>query len=433
MRVNSVQNFMPIQKSVNVQDVVNPKKAFEHSDISFAGNLKSNEIARKLSKEVPNLLFYPGKKACDISFCGKNSKQENILVTGGAGYIGSHCAAYLLENGYNVVVVDNLTTGNIEAIDELRKIAEENSAKFDFYEVDISKEDEVAPILEEHDIDAAMHFAADSLVGESVKDPLKYYWNNTGKTANFLNTLHNHGVNKVIFSSTAATYGNPTDENGKPVDIITEETPQKPVNPYGWSKLFIEKMFDDADKAYDMRNVRLRYFNVAGARPDGRLGEAHFPETHLVPNILKIAAADGKKNKKGEVPTFKLFGDDYNTKDGTNVRDYIHVQDLARAHFLALQYLQQGGKTDYFNLGTGGGSSNRDVYNAACEATGKKIPLKVEGRREGDPDVLVTSGEKAKKVLGFEPEYKITQQIADAYSWIQNSNFANVGAFKKDI
>ncbi len=425
MKINAVQNVALAQKSNN-SNVINAKKDFNRIDVAFMGNLQANEVSGKLSNKAPNLFFTPGENASEISFCGqRNNDKKTVLVTGGAGYIGSHCAAYLLENGYNVVVVDNMSLGNEGALVELQKIAKENSAKFDFYRADVEDKEKIPEILKEHGIESALHFAAFSEVSESVQNPSKYYDNNTRKSRDFIDMLKANGVDKLVFSSTAATFGEPEGVTEK--NPITEETSQKPINPYGESKTGTEKIIIGAEKD-GLRAVIFRYFNVAGARPDGRLGEAHFPESHLIPKVLDPAVAKNK-GAKGEVPPFYLFGNDYPTKDGTNVRDYINVNDLARAHFLALQYLEKGGKTNHFNLGTGGGNSNRDVYNAACEATGITIDKIETDRRKGDPPVLIASGAKAEKVLGFVPQYTLAESVEQAYKWQLNPKFENARKF----
>ena len=258
-----------------------------------------------------------------------------ILVTGGAGYIGSHCVLALLENGYEVVIFDNLSTGHIETVEKLKKYGH-----VDFVKGDLQNLSDIKSLFNLYKTDAVIHFAAFSQVGESVKNPQKYYMNNVCGTLNLLSAMLEAGVKKIVFSSTAATYGEP---EYIPID---EKHPQNPINPYGQTKLMIEKIMDDYDKAYGLKSVRLRYFNVAGADSQGRVGEWHEPETHLIPNILKSTFSGGQ--------TFKMFGTDYDTKDGTCVRDYINVEDLAQAHLLALDYLNKGGETNYFNLGTNG-------------------------------------------------------------------------------
>ena len=254
-----------------------------------------------------------------------------ILVTGGAGYIGSHCVMALLEKGFEVIIFDNLSTGHIETVQTLQ-----NYGNLRFVQGDLLNQCDLKSLFEQNNIDAVIHFAAFSQVAESVKNPKKYYINNVVGTLNLLNAMLDHNVKNIVFSSTAATYGEPV---YTPID---EKHPQNPINPYGQTKLTIEKIMDDYNKAYSLKSVRLRYFNVAGADSKSRIGEWHDPETHLIPNILKSTFSGGK--------TFQMFGDDYNTKDGTCVRDYINVEDLANAHLLALKYLENGGETNYFNL-----------------------------------------------------------------------------------
>ena len=257
-----------------------------------------------------------------------------ILVTGGAGYIGSHCVLSLLKKGIDVVVFDNLSTGHIETIETLKKFG-----NLKFYQGDLLNTDEIKKVFE-NKIDAVIHFAALSQVAESMKNPQKYYINNVIGTINLLNTMIKNNVKKIVFSSTAATYGEP---KYTPID---ENHPQNPINPYGKTKLMIENIMDDYDKAYDLKSVRLRYFNVIGADKDINIGEWHNPETHLVPNILKSTFENSK--------TFEIYGQDYNTKDGTCVRDYINIEDLIDAHILALEYLNKNNETNFFNLGTNG-------------------------------------------------------------------------------
>lgn len=321
-----------------------------------------------------------------------------ILVTGGAGYIGSHCVMALLEKGYEVVVVDNLSTGHIETIDTLKKFG-----KVIFRQGDLLKETYLDSIFKQYNIDAVIHFAAFSQVGESVKNPRKYYVNNVVGTLNLLNIMLDNGVDKIVFSSTAATYGEP---EYIPID---EKHPQNPINPYGQSKLMIEKIMDDYSKAYGLKSVRLRYFNVAGADSKNRIGEWHEPETHLIPNILKSTFGGGK--------TFEMYGDDYDTKDGTCVRDYINVEDLADAHLLALQYLQNGGETNFFNLGTNDGNTVKEVFKSCERVTGKTIPVLNKPRREGDPASLVADNAKAKSTLKWNPNKTLETSINTAYKW----------------
>lgn len=339
-----------------------------------------------------------------------DSGQSSILVTGAAGYIGSHCAKFLIEQGFNVTVIDNLSLGNMGAIKALEGVAAQKKAAFKFYEADISDVEAVSGIFEENKIDAVVHFAAFSQVGESVLDPLKYYINNTAKTAIFLKEMLNAGVKKIVFSSTAAVYGEPEEMP------IRETASLCPINAYGGSKLMIERILLAESRAHDLRSAILRYFNVAGADKDGLLGEVHNPETHLVPNVL-TPLLQGGGNK------FKLFGTDYPTPDGTCVRDYIHVEDLARAHYLALIKLFKGADTDICNLGSSRGYSVQEVYDACCEVTGKEIPLEIAPRREGDPPTLIASNAKAGRDLDFTPEKSLKDMVESAWNWVQNPKF----------
>ena len=320
-----------------------------------------------------------------------------ILVTGGAGYVGSHCVMALLEQGQDVVVFDSLELGHIETIETLKKYGNLKFIKGNLKNID----DIRGVFMLNKGIEAVMHFAAYSQVAESVKNPQKYYYNNVYGTLNLLNAMLEFGAKKIVFSSTAATYGEPV---YTPID---EKHPQNPINPYGMSKLMIEKIMDDYDKAYELKSVRLRYFNVAGADSKARIGEWHEPETHLIPNVLK-ATAD---------KTFKMFGTDYDTSDGTCVRDYINVEDLAKAHVKALEYLNNGGETNFFNLGTKYGNSVIEVF-AVCESIkGEPIPLEVCPRRDGDPATLVADNSKAKEILGWNPENNLEYCVKTAYEW----------------
>lgn len=317
-----------------------------------------------------------------------------VLVLGGAGYIGSHAVDQLVEKGYDVAVVDNLATGHRQAI---RKEAR-------FYEGDIRDKDFLNGVFEKETISAVIHFAAFSLVGESVEKPLKYFNNNVYGMQILLEVMKDHQVKNIVFSSTAATYGEPK------TDLITEESPQVPTNPYGESKLMMEKMMKWARVAYGMNYVALRYFNVAGAKADSSIGEDHHPETHLVPIILQVAL--------GERAELKIFGDDYPTPDGTCIRDYVQVIDLIQAHILALEYLKDGGESTAFNLGSSNGFSVKEMLEAARLVTGKEIPAVIAPRRAGDPSVLVASSEKAKKILGWAPHYTDVKDIIQtAWDW----------------
>ncbi len=322
-----------------------------------------------------------------------------ILVTGGAGYIGSHCVLALLEKGYEVVVFDNLSTGHIETINKLSSIGQN---KLHFVKGNLLNPNEINNAFCSK-IDAVIHFAALSQVGESVANPDRYYRNNVIGTLNLLDIMRRNNVNKIVFSSTAATYGEPI---YTPID---EKHPQNPINPYGQTKLMIEHIMDDYDKAYGLKSVRLRYFNVAGADSQNRIGEWHEPETHLIPNILKSTLNSGK--------AFEMYGNDYNTKDGTCVRDYIDVEDLVQAHLLALDYLNNGGETNFFNLGTNDGNTVKEVFGTCEEITGQKIPVKIMPRREGDPAQLVADNLKAKEILKWTPEKTLRDGIKTAYEW----------------
>ena len=321
-----------------------------------------------------------------------------ILVTGGAGYIGSHCVMALLENNNDVVIFDNLSTGHIETVQTLQKYG-----NVEFQQGDLTNFDDINSVFKNFNIEKVVHFAAFSQVGESVVNPQKYYINNVCGTINLLRAMLENNVKKIVFSSTAATYG-------EPVYIpIDEKHPQNPINPYGQSKLMIEKIMDDYNKAYELKSVRLRYFNVAGADLKSRIGEWHDPETHLIPNILKSTFNNGK--------TFQMFGDDYGTKDGTCVRDYIKVEDLAQAHLLALKYLDEGGETNFFNLGTNDGNTVKEVFTACEKVTQKDIPVEMKPRRAGDPASLVADNNKAKENLNWNPKHTLEESIQSAYTW----------------
>ena len=317
-----------------------------------------------------------------------------LLVLGGAGYIGSHTATELLDNGHEVVIADNLVTGYREAIPE----------KATFYQGDLRDKDFLVDLLTKEKVDAVIHFAAFSLVGESVTNPLKYYENNLYGTKVLLDAMIETGVDKIVFSSTAATYGEP--EN---IPIL-ESDRTCPTNPYGETKLALEKMISWAAKAHGLHFVSLRYFNACGAHKSGKIGEAHNPESHLIPLVLQVP--NGKRE------FVSVYGNDYDTPDGTCIRDYIHVTDLAKAHILAVEYLINGGESDIFNLGNGVGYSVKEVIETARKVTGHPIPAKEEARRAGDPARLVASGEKARKILGWEPEIKdLADIISSAWKW----------------
>lgn len=317
------------------------------------------------------------------------------LVLGGAGYIGSHTVDRLIEKGEKTIVVDSLVTGHRQAVNKDAK----------FYQGDIADKDFMRQVFKENsDIDAVIHFAAYSLVAESMKKPLKYFDNNTAGMVKLLEVMNEFSIDKIVFSSTAATYGILEEVP------IKETTPQNPINPYGESKLMMEKIMRWADEAYGIKFVPLRYFNVAGAKPDGSIGEDHMPETHLLPIVLQVAM--GKRDK------LQIFGDDYNTPDGTNIRDYVHPLDLADAHILAVDYLKAGNPNTAFNLGSSTGFSNREILEAARKVTNKEIPAEIAPRRGGDPDVLVASSTKAREVLGWKPQFDdISKIIETAWKW----------------
>jgi UDP-glucose 4-epimerase len=321
-----------------------------------------------------------------------------VLVCGGAGYIGSHAVARLLENGEEVVVVDNLYKGHKRAVPEEAKL----------YIGDMADENFMTKVFEANKIDSVMHFAADSLVGESVEKPLKYYENNVYGTLCLLKVMTRFEVNKIVFSSTAATYGEP--EN---IPILeTDKT--EPTNPYGETKLAVEKMLKWCSKAYGINYVVLRYFNVAGAHESGSIGEDHTPETHLIPLVLQVAL--GKRDK------IYMFGDDYDTHDGTCIRDYIHVMDLVDAHILAVEKLRKGGESSTYNLGNGNGFTVKEVIETARKVTGHPIAAEVAPRRAGDPAKLVASSEKAMKELGWKPEHNSLEKIIEsAWKWHKNN------------
>ena len=317
-----------------------------------------------------------------------------ILVLGGAGYIGSHTALALVNAGRDVVVADSLETGFRAAVPR----------KARFYQGDIRDRAFVDSLFQKEDIEGVIHFAANSQVGESMTNPLKYYSNNMGGTMVLLESMVAHGVLKIVFSSTAATYGEP-----ERVPILeTDRT--EPTNCYGETKLSMEKMMKWTSLAHGLRYVALRYFNACGAQPDGSIGEAHDPETHLVPLILQVPG--------GKREVISIFGDDYPTPDGTCIRDYIHVCDLAQAHILALDYLLAGGENNVFNLGNGVGFSVKEVIEEARRVTGHSIPAQAEPRRAGDPAQLIASSEKAKSVLGWKPRYNDLNTILQtAWNW----------------
>ena len=325
-------------------------------------------------------------------------QKKTVMVAGGAGYIGSHMVYDLIQKGYDVVVVDNLSTGHKAAIDK----------KARFYEGDTRDRNFMRSVFkQEPNVDTVIHMDAFSIVPESVEDPLKYFDNNLIGVIALLEVMKEFGVKKIVFSSTAATYGNP---ERTPIE---EDDRKEPINPYGESKLMMEKIMHWVDQAYGIKFVALRYFNACGAQPDGLIGEDHTHETHLIPNIMKVALGQSKM--------FHIFGDDYNTPDGTNVRDYVHILDLADAHILAMKYLDAGNKSDAFNLGSSTGFSVKQILEETRKVTGKEIPADVAPRRAGDPDILVADSTKARKVLGWKPKYdNVHDIIQTAWTWHSN-------------
>ena len=320
-----------------------------------------------------------------------------ILVCGGAGYIGSHTVYELVDRGEEVIVLDNLQTGHRAAVHSMAK----------FYNGDIRDRKFLDKVFSERKIEAVIHFAANSLVGESIIDPLKYYDNNVYGTQVLLEAMNKYNVKKIVFSSTAAVYGEP--EN----PLILESDTTNPTNPYGETKLAMEKMFKWADRAYGIKYISLRYFNVAGAHVKAEIGEDHNPETHLIPLILQVPL--GKREE------ISIFGEDYSTHDGTCIRDYIHVTDIADAHILALEKLRRDRSSDIYNLGNGEGFSVKEMIEAARGVTGHPIPAKVTDRRPGDPPKLVASSKKAMEELGWRPRFRNVEDIIkSAWKWHQN-------------
>lgn len=322
-----------------------------------------------------------------------------ILVCGGAGYIGSHVNKELYREGYETVVLDNLIYGHEKAV------------KWGtFVNGDLKNIDDLELVFSKYDIEAVFHFAAFAYVGESVKEPEKYYYNNVANTLNLLNVMKKHDCKKIIFSSTCATYGEP--ENIP----INEDMPQRPVNPYGATKLMVERILKDYHTAYGLEFVVLRYFNAAGCDPEGKIGESHNPETHIIPLVLD--AAGGRRED------VKVFGTDYDTPDGSCIRDYIHVTDLASAHLLALHHLEQGGESDFFNLGNEKGASVLEVIDSVRRVTGRDFKVTVSDRRPGDPAKLVGSSRKARRVLGWKPQYAdIDTIVRHAWNWHEHKEY----------
>lgn len=323
-------------------------------------------------------------------------KKGAVLVTGGAGYIGSHAVISLIEKGFRVIVLDNLVYGHADLVENLPGV--------ELIQGDIGDSALVEEILTDFQVEAVMHFAAYAYVGESVTDPAKYYSNNVGGTLRLLEAMRACNVKRIIFSSTCATYGIPE------TLPISEQDPQRPINPYGTTKLTVERILQDYDHAYQFRFVTFRYFNAAGADPLTRAGEDHTPETHLIPLMLDVAL--------GKRTNILIFGDDYPTRDGTCIRDYIHVSDLADAHVLGLEYLLSNDMSEIFNLGTSRGFSVHEILDVVREVTGHGVPAEVAPRREGDPAVLLANPEKCKRVLGWEPKHSsINDIIVHAWQW----------------
>ena len=327
-----------------------------------------------------------------------SSKDRTILVTGGAGYIGSHAVLALKNAGYNVIVLDNLSYGHREIVDEVLQV--------ELIVGDTSDRAVLDRLFSTHKIDAVMHFAAYIAVGESVKEPGKYYANNVASTLNLLEAMLAHEIDKIVFSSTCAVYGMPKEVP------MTEQHPHDPLSPYAASKDMVERILSDFGTAFNLKSVAFRYFNACGADPGGLLGEDHTPETHLIPLALLTAL------KKRE--TLYIFGTDYDTPDGTCVRDYIHVNDLADAHVLGLEYLLSGGESEVFNLGNGNGFSVREVIETARQVTGLEIPAVESDRRPGDAPILVGSSVKVRQMLGWNPNYaNLHQIVSHAWQWHQ--------------
>lgn len=324
--------------------------------------------------------------------------KSTILVTGGAGYIGSHAVLALQQAGYEVIVLDNLSYGHRELVEDVLQVK--------LIVGDTSDRALLDQLFADYPITAVMHFAAYIAVGESVTAPGKYYQNNVAGTLTLLQAMVDASIQQFVFSSTCALYGIPQ------FTPITEDHPQAPISPYATSKQMVEQILADFDQAYGLKSVRFRYFNAAGADPGGQLGEDHAPETHLIPLVLLAAM--------GKLPAIKIFGTDYPTEDGTCIRDYIHVADLAQAHVLGLQYLQKGGESNVFNLGNGNGFSVREVIEVAEQVTGKPITVVESDRRPGDPPILVGSSDKARKTLNWQPQHAdLTQIVGHAWQWHQ--------------
>lgn len=323
---------------------------------------------------------------------------KNILVIGGAGYIGSHMVRMLAKQGYSPVVFDNLSKGHREAV-----------ANYPFELGDLGDKARLTEVFKKYGIEAVMHFAAFAEVGESVKEPSKYYHNNVAKVLDLLDALVENDIKYFVFSSTAATFGEPIRPK------IDESHPQNPINPYGNTKLMVEKILADFDTAYGLKATALRYFNASGADDSGEIGESHNPETHLIPIVLQAAA--------GKRASIKMFGTDYPTPDGTCVRDYVHVNDLARAHILALEKMFKDNASERFNLGSGNGFSVAEIVKEAKRITGIDFTVEKAPRRDGDPAVLVADSAKAERILGWKPQYNLTRIIETAWNWEQHRKY----------
>lgn len=326
--------------------------------------------------------------------------QKPILVTGGAGYIGSHTVHLLANQGRKVVVLDNMVFGHHQAIID---------SEVELVRGDVGDRQLLRSLFEKHDFQAVIHFAAFAYVGESVTDPLKYYENNTAEPIRLLQVMQEFGCKVFVFSSTCATYGLPES------NPITENNSQNPINPYGRSKLMVEWILRDCERAWGLKSACLRYFNASGCEADGRIGEDHQPETHLIPRVLMALT--------GEIEKIEIYGTDYDTLDGTCIRDYIHVEDLADAHAKALDYLSDGGDSLCCNLGTGVGVSVKEIIKVVEDVTGKIVPLSYGPRRAGDPDSLVANPDRAKQILGWEAKHKdVRDMVSSAWKWVSRDH-----------